>query len=171
MVLEFANVCLQFDYRSSRPCAPLVHPIRSTSGQSTSCLLVQNTGELQDSAVPGAAASQAVQVASEAHEPEQRPEALRRLMQGTAGGEGLTVVTTAQELADAASSGAQHIELRSHLDLTEVNVGQDPILGYLPATVKSIRVRLPCMRPHVVPRVQMQVLCACCSPPGAAFML
>lgn len=169
MVIEFANVYLQFDYRSSSPCAPLVHPNRSTSGQSTSCLLVQNTGEVQDSTVPGAAASQAV--ASEAHEPDQRPEALRRLMQGTAGEEGLTVVTTAQELADAASSGAQHIKLRSHLDLTEVNVGQDPILGYLPATVKSIRVRLPCMRPHVVPRVQMQVLCACCSPAGATFML
>lgn len=68
-----------------------------------------------------------------------RPEGLRKLMQTTeASGK---VVTTAKELAEAVSSGAEHIELQSHLDLTELNVGEDSILGYLPAAVKTIRVR------------------------------
>lgn len=78
----------------------------------------------------GAAATQAAQ----------RPAGIRRLLQDTAA---VTVVATAQELAEAASSGAEHIELRTHLDLSALNVGEDTILGFLPATVKSIRVWLP----------------------------
>lgn len=55
----------------------------------------------------------------------------------------LTVVTTAEELRVALLAGAEHIEVREHLDLTtlELQAG-NRILGVVPESVRSIRVGL-----------------------------
>lgn len=84
---------------------------------------------------------------------------LRRLQQGAgAGGDGasVTVVATAQQLQGAVGRGEPHIEIRQHLDLSELTpvepggaaaaAGFESLaLGVLPASVKSIRVRTPSM--------------------------
>ena len=63
-----------------------------------------------------------------------------RKIQESAASAGATAVSTAEELADAVTKGVEHIELRNHLDLTNWNKGEDTILGFLPKTVKSMRV-------------------------------
>jgi hypothetical protein len=50
------------------------------------------------------------------------------------------VVTTADELVDAIRNGSSHIELRSHVHFTSPMLSALP-LGFIPDTVKSIRVR------------------------------
>jgi hypothetical protein len=70
--------------------------------------------------------------------------ALRALLQSTAK---VTAVSTPQQLLDAKIRGDAHIEIRQHLDLTTVSyldaseIGVPKLLGYLPDSVKSIRVR------------------------------
>lgn len=56
-----------------------------------------------------------------------------------------TVVKTAEELQAAVKRGDVHIEIQDHLDLTDLEMqdceGKSCILGLVPSTVKSIRVR------------------------------
>lgn len=57
-----------------------------------------------------------------------------------------TVVKTAEELESAVQRGDEHIELQAHLDLTGLKMkdcggGVNCLLGPIPASVKSIRVR------------------------------
>lgn len=62
----------------------------------------------------------------------------------------VTVATTARQLQAAIASGAEHIEIRQHLDLTTLSILEsdgnwpinqdDAILGAVPPSVKSIRV-------------------------------
>lgn len=74
----------------------------------------------------------------------------RRLQQGAAAG-AVTVVVTAQELQEAVARGDTHIEVRRHLDLSPlaprrgvaVTGFETLALGQLPASVKSLRVRVP----------------------------
>ena len=58
-------------------------------------------------------------------------------------GERVTVVETADALQRAVVAGMTHIEIQSHLDLTRLKgpEGTFSILGGIPGTVKSIRVR------------------------------
>ena len=68
----------------------------------------------------------------------QRPAGLRALQQSAATAK-VTVVTTAQQLQDAVWTGAAHIEVQAHLDLTSEHIfGEEPDT---PDTVLSIRVR------------------------------
>lgn len=64
-------------------------------------------------------------------------------MQGTpaAAVGAVTVVTTAQQFKSAVVRGDEHIELQAHLDMSTVDPVDFRILGILPETVKSIRVR------------------------------
>lgn len=64
----------------------------------------------------------------------------------------VTAVSTPEELLDAVQDGAEHIEVRAHLDLSALEPPQqssvqsdsrdapDILLGVLPPSVKSIRV-------------------------------
>ena len=52
------------------------------------------------------------------------------------------VVNSAVQFAAAVASGAEHIELQSHLDLTSLELSGDTALGTLPSSIKSIRVCL-----------------------------
>jgi hypothetical protein len=65
---------------------------------------------------------------------------LRALQQSTPK---VTAVSTPQQLLDAASRGDAHIEIRQHLDLTTATPLEPVprILGGLPSSVQSIRVR------------------------------
>lgn len=64
----------------------------------------------------------------------------------------VTVVTTAEELLEAVTRGDPHIELQAHLDLTSQDFIVEErsqfkfLMGSIPASVESIRVRLlpPC---------------------------
>lgn len=54
----------------------------------------------------------------------------------------VTVVTTAAALQEAVECGMPHIEIQSHLDLTTLDLASTfRLLGTIPPTVKSIRVR------------------------------
>lgn len=53
----------------------------------------------------------------------------------------VTVVNTAEELHQAVTRGDTHVEIQDHLVLTSLQPLPAGLLGYLPATVKSIRVR------------------------------
>lgn len=53
----------------------------------------------------------------------------------------VTPVKTALELQSAIAKGAKHIEIQEHLDLTDLQLVGDELLGTIPATVKTIRVR------------------------------
>ena len=72
---------------------------------------------------------------------------LRHLMQtapalpaGDTPGFQITVVDTAAQFSAAVTSGAAHIEVRGHLDLSSLEPAGDTALGTLPSSVKSIRV-------------------------------
>lgn len=60
----------------------------------------------------------------------------------------VTVVSTPTALIAAVTRGDPHIEIRDHLDMTTVELGEyeSVYLENPPSTVKSIRARLP---PHV----------------------
>ena len=70
----------------------------------------------------------------------------------------VAVVETAEALQEAVVAGKAHIEIRAHLDLTVLDLIDDfysSILGDVPETVKSIRVRcwfLPPRTSHSQPR-------------------
>ena len=51
------------------------------------------------------------------------------------------VVETAKALQEALAAGKAHVEIRAHLDLTVLDLMDYGILGAVPETVKSIRVR------------------------------
>ena len=72
----------------------------------------------------------------------------------------VAVVETAEALQEAVAAGKPHIEIRAHLDLTVLDkINAFAILGPIPETVKSIRVRcwfLPPRTSHSQPRT-----CAC----------
>ena len=57
----------------------------------------------------------------------------------------VTICTTAEQLQAAVVAGQQHIEVRDHLDLTTLDFPgeflRDGLLGRVPPTVRSIRVR------------------------------
>ena len=57
----------------------------------------------------------------------------------------VTVCTTAEQLQAAVIAGQPHIEIRDHLNLTTLDFPgeflRDGLLGKVPATVRSIRVR------------------------------
>lgn len=55
-------------------------------------------------------------------------------------------VSTALELQAAVVNGTEHIEILTHLDLTDLELVDGSLLGTLPESVKSIRVRrhVPC---------------------------
>ena len=54
----------------------------------------------------------------------------------------VAVVETAEALQEAVAAGKAHIEIRAHLDLTVLDLPDGYyILGEIPRTVKSIRVR------------------------------
>ena len=53
----------------------------------------------------------------------------------------VAVVETAEALQEAVAAGKAHIEIRAHLDLTVLDLLDSYILGGVPETVKSIRVR------------------------------
>lgn len=54
----------------------------------------------------------------------------------------ITKVDTAARLKDAIDKGAEHIELESHMDLTDLDMIEgNSLLGTLPESIKSIRVR------------------------------
>lgn len=65
------------------------------------------------------------------------------------GGEvvGVVVVTTAEGLQEAVASGAEHIEIQRHLDLTTLPLVNSMLLGEVPRTLKSIRVRCCVLSP------------------------
>lgn len=54
----------------------------------------------------------------------------------------VTVVTTTEELRNATERGEAHIEIRDHLDLTSLPLDGFELLGEIPSTVQSIRVRI-----------------------------
>lgn len=70
----------------------------------------------------------------------------------------ITVAATAQELVEAIQQGAEHIEVRGHLNfwaVTALAFGGTPqasLLGAIPARVKSIQVRPRRSCPHLSPR-------------------
>ncbi|NJR41962.1 MAG: hypothetical protein HC767_04190 [Akkermansiaceae bacterium] len=53
----------------------------------------------------------------------------------------VTVVKTASELLAAISGGSKHVEIQDHLDLTSLPLLNSMLLGKVPSSVKSIRVR------------------------------
>jgi hypothetical protein len=53
----------------------------------------------------------------------------------------VTVVTTAAALQEAVVAGEPHIEVQAHLNLTSLPLIQNRLLGTIPPTIKSIRVR------------------------------
>jgi hypothetical protein len=54
----------------------------------------------------------------------------------------ITIVETPTALKTAVEAGSEHIEIRAHLDLSELALTEnDRIFGRVPASVKSIRVR------------------------------
>lgn len=59
-----------------------------------------------------------------------------------------TIVRSAEELQSAVITGKAHIQIREHLDLTVLDIidseSFDCLLGKIPPTVKSIRVRISC---------------------------
>lgn len=63
----------------------------------------------------------------------------RRLLQQAT--KNVTVVVTAAELREAVATGAPHIEIHAHLDLTTLDGGSD--LNPVPPSVTTIRVRVP----------------------------
>lgn len=78
-------------------------------------------------------------------------DAAGRRLHDTSPGAPVVTATTARQLQAAIVSGAEHIEIRQHLDLTTLSIlesdGESPvnqddaILGAVPSSVKSIRVR------------------------------
>ena len=67
----------------------------------------------------------------------------------------VAVVETAEALQEAVAAGKAHIEIRAHLDLTVLDMIDGYILGDVPETVNSIRVRcwfLPPRTSHSQPR-------------------
>jgi hypothetical protein len=75
-----------------------------------------------------------------------RPVVSRNLQQTTPQ---VTAVSTPQQLLTAVTRGDTHIEVRQHLDLTTVtardNIEDPVLLGNLPESIQSIRVRYACM--------------------------
>ena len=71
----------------------------------------------------------------------------------------VAVVETAEALQEAVAAGKAHIEIRAHLDLTVLDLIDDSILGNVPETVKSIRVRCWFLPPHT--RHSQPRTCAC----------
>ena len=77
----------------------------------------------------------------------------------------VAVVETAEALQEAVVAGKAHIEIRAHLDLTVLDLIDDfysSILGDVPETVKSIRVRcwfLPPRTSHSQPRTCEHHVC------------
>jgi hypothetical protein len=64
---------------------------------------------------------------------------------GLQGAPEVTVVTTAEQLKGAVVAGKPYIEIQAHLNLTSMEfVDANALLGSIPATVKSIRVRPVC---------------------------
>jgi hypothetical protein len=55
----------------------------------------------------------------------------------------VTVVTTAIEFQQAVAAGEAHIEIRAHLDLSDLELLGPFILGDIPPTVQSIQVCPP----------------------------
>ena len=102
---------------------------RSQSGAATDELFVQDFqgGALEDTDRP------------------QWAEHLRRVARGLQQAPGVIAVTTAEQLQAAVVAGQPHIELRDHLDLSTLDfpgeVLQESLLGRVPPTVRSIRVR------------------------------
>lgn len=83
----------------------------------------------------------------EVHSEVMGPRALRgasRVLQQAASAN-VTVVTTAEKLMEAVDAGDPHIEIRAHLNLTTldpIDTGDgEYLLGTIPSTVRSIRVR------------------------------
>ena len=72
-------------------------------------------------------------------------ENLRRLARGLQQDVEVVVVTTAEQLQAAVVSGQPHIEIQDHVDLTTLEFPgeqlNDGLLGKVPPTVRSIRVR------------------------------
>ena len=71
----------------------------------------------------------------------------------------VAVVETAKALQEAVAAGKAHIEIRAHLDLTVLDLTSDffNLLGDVPETVRSIRVRcwfLPPRTSHSQPRTR-----------------
>ena len=67
----------------------------------------------------------------------------------------VAVVETAEALQEAVVAGKAHIEIRAHLDLTVLDLIDGDILGDVPDTVRSIRVRcwfLPPRTSHSQPQ-------------------
>lgn len=53
----------------------------------------------------------------------------------------VSIVRSTSDLKAAVSSGSAHIEIQEHLDLRELQGDENGLLGWLPHSVKSIRVR------------------------------
>lgn len=77
---------------------------------------------------------------------EEAPGGLQKVRRALQQAEEVTVVQTADELQAAVVIGKAHIEIQAHLNLTSLKVrggsgAAQELLGTVPATVQSIRVR------------------------------
>lgn len=52
----------------------------------------------------------------------------------------VSIVMTAEDLQMAFKSGAAHVEIRAHLDLTTLPLVNSMLLGEVPSTMKTVRV-------------------------------